>query len=286
MAERLPFSWRAADVRAFLPRSAPARHRESFRELKLKIAALEQERTSLHAAVFEAAQVHRRLCAPRLVRHRDFEIASEIFAVRYLPGDFFTIEESDRRVLLALGDVCGKGISAGMWTSCLVGLVRAHAAACPEPDAIVTGVNRELCRIAAPLTSLFLVGLDLATGTLDYCSAGHPPALILRADGQLESLAEGGFLLGMAPDAIFLSGRVTMRAGDMFLAYTDGIVESCNGAEEEFGPARLEAQLRLAGAGTADAVLFSILGAVQDFAAAQALVDDMSLVVVRRRDDP
>ena len=75
--------------------------------------------------------MHRRLCAG-LVRCGNVEIASEIFAVRYLPGDFFTIEEAGGGVIIALGDVCGKGVAAGMWTPCLVGLVRAHAAVSSE----------------------------------------------------------------------------------------------------------------------------------------------------------
>jgi len=268
------------------PQARSSRLRAHHQELKLKLATLQKDYADLHTAVFEAAQVHRRLCAPRLVRHGDVEIASEIFAVRYLPGDFFTIEEASGGVIIALGDVCGKGLAAGMWTPCLVGLVRAHAAASSEPQAIVTGVNREFGRMLAPLTSLFLARLDPATGRLDYCSAGHPPTLLLRADGQLESLSEGGMLLGMAPDASFRTGSVELRSGDVLLAYTDGVLESRNNADQEFGYERLEAQLRLARSGSAEAVLFSVLGAVQDFAAPQALVDDTSLVVVRHRNDP
>jgi sigma-B regulation protein RsbU (phosphoserine phosphatase) len=134
----------------------------------------------------------------------------------------------------------------------------------------------------APLTSLFMARLDPSRGTLDYCSAGHPPTLLLRSDGRLESLAEGGMLLGMAADAFFTRGRVELDPGDVLVAYSDGVTESRNGADEEFGDERFEAQLRLARAGTADAVLFSVLAAVQDFAAPHALADDTSLVVVRR----
>ena len=123
--------------------------------------------------------------APRPAAVGDFEIASEIFAVRYLPGDFFTVEEASGGLILALGDVCGKGLAAGMWTPCLVGLVRVHAAVTSEPHAIVAGVNREFCRMHAPLTSVFMARLDPASGMLDYCSAGHPPALLLgRAAGR------------------------------------------------------------------------------------------------------
>ena len=86
-----------------LPSTLSSRLRAQHRELKLKHAALEKDYADLHTALFEAAQVHRRLCAPRLVRHGDVEIASEIFAVRYLPGDFFTIEEAGGGVIIALG---------------------------------------------------------------------------------------------------------------------------------------------------------------------------------------
>jgi serine phosphatase RsbU (regulator of sigma subunit) len=269
-------------VRTAPPPSASPSLLARHRELTLKLATLQKDYADLHTALFEAAQVHRRLCAPRRVECGDFEIASEVFAVRYLPGDFFAVEKASGGLILALGDVCGKGLAAGMWTPCLVGLLRAHATAISEPQAIVSGVNREFCRMHAPLSSLLVAHLDPAGGTLDYCSAGHPPALLLRAGGQLELLSEGGMLLGMAADAAFSSGRVELAAGDVLVAYSDGVVESRNEADEEFGPERLEAQLRLARDGSADSVLFSVLAAVQDFAAPRPLADDTSLAVVRR----
>jgi serine phosphatase RsbU (regulator of sigma subunit) len=275
---------RTVDVQASAPSRQKSGSRARQRELELTLAALQKDYADLYTALFEAAQVHRRLCAPRLVRHGDFEIASEVFAVRHLPGDFFTVEESSSSVVLALGDIGGKGLAAGMWTTHLVGLVGTHTAASPEPEVIVTGVNRDLCRMSSvvPLASLFLARLDPATGRLDYCSAGHPPTMLLRADGQLESLSEGGPLLGAIPAASYASGGVNLRAGDVLLAYSDGILESCNRAGQEFGSERLESQLRRSPTGSAEAVLFSVLGAVQDFAATSPLADDTSLVVVRR----
>jgi sigma-B regulation protein RsbU (phosphoserine phosphatase) len=251
-------------------------------ELARKLATLQKDYADLHTALAEAAQVHRRLCAPRLVRYGPFDVASEVFAVRYLPGDFFTLEETAEGAILALGDVCGKGLAAGMWTPCVVGLLRAHTAASPEPQAIVTAVNREFCRMHAPLTSLFIARLDPATGALDYCSAGHPPALLMRADDRPESLSEGGMLLGMSAEGSFRTGRVVLDPGDVLVAYSDGVIESRNDADQEFGCERLEAQLRLAAKAPADAVLFSVLAAVQDFAAPHALSDDTSLAVIRR----
>jgi sigma-B regulation protein RsbU (phosphoserine phosphatase) len=254
-------------------------------ELELKVEALRKDYADLHTALIEAAQVHRRLCAPRLVRYGNFEIASETFAVRHVPGDFFTIEETSSGAILALSDICGKGLAAGMWITHLVGLIGTHTAASAEPETIVAGVNRDLCRMStvAPLASLFLAKLDVPARRLEYCSAGHPPALLLRANGELESLSEGGPLLGVIPGAGFVKGCVDLCAGDILLICSDGILESVNNDGQEFGSERLKAHLRSAKTSSAEAVLFSVLGEVQDFAAARPLVDDMSLVVLSNR---
>ena len=258
--------------------------KEPREHLEAKLAALQKDYAELHTAIFEAAQVHRRLCAPRHLRYEDFEIASEIFAVRHLPGDFFTVEETNDGVILALGDICGKGLAAGMWTTQLVGLVRAHTARTSSTAEIVSAVNRDICLmpLVRPLASLFLANLDTIAGVLHYTSAGHPPAFLLRANGDLESLSDGGLLLGALEDAQYTSGTIQLNSGDTLLVYSDGIIESRDKNGEEFSYARLELQLRNAQTESADGVLFSVLGAVQDFAAARPLEDDMSLVVVRR----
>ena len=276
---------RAIEIQASALPSRNSGGRTRQVELKLKVAALQRDFAELHDALSEAAQVHRRLCAPRLVRHGDFEIASETFAVRHVPGDFVTADKVDGGVILALGDICGKGLAAGMWITHLVGLVAAHTAVNSDPETIAMGVNSDLCRMSsvAPLVSLFLARLDPVTGRLDYCNAGHPPALLLRADGHLESLSEGGPILGVIPEASFARGCVDLRAGDLLLVCSDGILESLDSVDQEFGYKGLEAQLRNAQMGSADAVLFSVLGAVQDFAATRPLADDMSLLVIRHR---
>src|SRR6476620_338837 len=244
---------------------------------------LQQDYAELNTAIFEAAQVHRRLCAPSLVRHGGFDVASEIFAVRHLPGDFFAVEETSKGMLLALGDIGGKGLAAGMWVTHLVGLIRTHTAKSSDPEAIVAGVNRDIARFAGiePLSSLFVARLDASAERLDYSSAGHPPALLLRTNGQLELLSDGGPVLGAVPAALFECGTVELGRGDLLLACSDGILESFNEAEQEFGNMGLQNELRRAQGGSAEGVLFSVLGAVQDFAAQRPLTDDMTLVVVK-----
>ena len=252
-------------------------------ELEQKLVELRKEYAGLHTVLFEAAQVHRRLCAPRLVRYGSFEILSEIFAVRHLAGDFFTVEEEGDGVIFALGDISGKGLAAGMWTTLLVGLIGMQKTTGSDLQTIVAGVNNELCARSpiAPMASLFLARLDPAAGVLDYCSAGHPPAFLLRAGGQFELLSDGGPILAAIPGASYGTGRVEMQAGDVLLLYSDGIIEARDSGDEEFGQTRLMSQLRLASGEGVDDILFSVLGAVRDFAA-QDLADDTTLVVVRR----
>jgi sigma-B regulation protein RsbU (phosphoserine phosphatase) len=248
-----------------------------------RFETLQRDYAELNTAIFEAAQVHRRLCAPSLVRHGAFDVASEIFAVRHLPGDFFSVEQTSEGLILALGDIGGKGLAAGMWVTHLIGLLRTHTAASSDPEAIVGGVNRDTARLSdiEPLSTLFVARLNAVTGLLDYCSAGHPPALLLRADGQLELLSDGGPVLGVVSSAAYTGGTVHLAPGDLMLACSDGILESFDEADQEFGSNRLEAELRRAQGGSAESVLFSVLGAVQDFAAPRPLTDDMTLVVVR-----
>ena len=257
---------------------------EHLVELETKLATLQQQYAELNTAIFEAAQVHRRLCAPSLVHYGPYNVASEIFAVRHLPGDFFTVEQTNEGLVLALGDIGGKGLAAGMWVSHLAGLIRTHTATSSSPETIVKAVNSDLARLAsvAPLSSLFVGRLNANSGTLSYCNAGHPPALLLRASGALETLSDGGPVLGVVPAASFDCGEVQLNPDDAVLICSDGILESFDQTEQEFGNRRLEEEFRRAQGGSAEAMLFSVLGAVQDFAAPRPLTDDMTLVLIKR----
>ncbi len=264
--------------------SSPTTVASPLAELQQKLETLQRDYAELNTAIFDAAQVHRRLCAPSLLRHGAFDVATETFAVRHLPGDFVSVEETRDGLVLALGDIGGKGLAAGMWVTHLIGLLRTHTAASSDPEVIVAGINRDIARLASvePLSTLFVARLS-KSGQLDYTSAGHPPALLLRKNGQLELLSDGGPVLGAVPAAVFDRGTVKLRGGDLLLACSDGILESFNEAEQEFGNMRLQTELRRAQGGSAEAVLFSVLGSVQDFAAPRPLTDDMTLMVVKNR---
>src|SRR6266567_2944992 len=135
---------------------------ENIQAVKEELDAVRREQAKLQQAIYEAAQVQRRLCAPRELTSGEFEIASEIFPVRHLSGDFFKVMELDPVLGLAVGDIAGKGLTAGIWQTHLLGLIQRCARSHSDAADAVAEVNRELCQDQdeRPMTALFFARLD------------------------------------------------------------------------------------------------------------------------------
>jgi serine phosphatase RsbU (regulator of sigma subunit) len=250
-----------------------------------ELAALRRDHERLQQAIFEAAQIQRKLCAPRAHEWNDFEIAGEIFPVRHLSGDFFKVTEVGSALVATLGDIAGKGLSAGIWQAHLMGLIQRSARQHAEPGRIVAEVNQELCQeeSVAPLTALFVARIDPQTSELAYCNAGLPSPVVLRGEKGVEFLKEGGPMLGAVRNAAFETGRIMLQPGDMLVACSDGVTESRNKQDEEFEVERLMASAQAVSRFGATKALFSLLATVLDFADSCALHDDLTLLVIRRR---
>lgn len=257
------------------------------RVLEDELATLLREHDDLRRSMYEAAQVQRKLCGPRLIRRQPFEIASELFPVHHLSGDFISVFELGTDLAFAIGDIVGKGLSAGMWFTHVVGMIRLQMETLGDPAAVLFAINRNLLhtRLEMPLTTVLLGRLSPQTGEVTYCSAGHPPALVFRNDGQVESLREGGPVLGVLAGAGFANGRTTLRPGDTLLAYSDGITECRNENGAEFGAERVATAGQISRGSGAGDTLFSVLGAAEVFAGSQSREDDIALIVVRRGDE-
>ena len=253
--------------------------------LEEELARIRRQRDGMQKALADAAQVQRKLTGPRHLRRGDFEIASESFANQHVTGDVLTAFDAGERTLFAIGDIAGKGLYAGMWFTHLAGLIRVFAASCPDPAQIAGAIHSHLMSLQPepPLVTVFLGCLEPATGELTYCNAGHPDPLLLRAGGQVERLSEGGPLLGAFDGAAFRNGTTALAPGETLIGYSDGAVECRNGRGEDFEAEQLALAAREAGGRSATAILFSVLGATQDFAATQPRADDVALLVVHRR---
>jgi phosphoserine phosphatase RsbU/P len=266
--------------------SQPPELPESLRPANDDPEAVRRERAMLQQAIYEAAQVQRRLCAPRELLWNEFEIAGEMFAVRHLSGDFFKVMQLNGALGLALGDIAGKGLTAGIWQTHLMGLTQRCARRHADPAAAVAEVNRELWQDQSepPLTALFFARIGPKGNDLVYCNAGQPAPLLLRAGKAPEKLEEGGPMLGAMQSAVYRSGRVRLDPGDMLIAYSDGVTECPNSRGDEFGIEQLAATASAVRGVSANQALFSTLATVLDFADACSASDDLTLLVVRRRE--
>ena len=214
-----------------------ARDRRAYeRELieERRRAELERERVQVLATTLQ-----RSLLPPSLTPPPGIEVdAYYHFASNFDVGgdfyDFFPL--TDQRWGFFLGDVCGKGADAAVVTSSTRYTLRAAAVYERDPVAILRNLNSVLVREFGAEASRFCT---VVFGTLtcreggadvELASGGHPPALVLRADGTAEYVGTpGGQLVGILPDARFVSARVRLSVGDTFVLYTDGLTEARTG---------------------------------------------------------
>lgn len=273
----------AGPVNAASPQTRRPRHRV----LEDQLASLKRENDELNRAMYEAAQVQRRLCGPRYFRSGFYEFASEIFPVRHLSGDFISVMQLDGDLIFALGDIAGKGPLAGMWFTHMVGMIRREIAGHGDPAAALSAVDRNLLLsgFEFPLTTLFLGRLNHATGELTYCNAGHPAALLISDSGQVEELNQGGPVLGLISGLPFVNGRTSLAPNSTLIAYSDGIAECRNELGVEFGSERVVSAVLGVPADSPSAMLFSVLAAIENFAGSRHREDDIALMILRRLSD-
>jgi serine phosphatase RsbU (regulator of sigma subunit) len=143
-------------------------------------------------------------------------------------GDWYDVVElGDGRVALSVGDVAGHGLTAAAAMGQLRSAVRTLALGRAEPSTALEQLDRFAGRLdGRPLATVVFAVLDPATGILRYAIAGHPPPLVLRADGSTELLDDGRSpLLGVEPVDPREEGQTHLAAGDTLIFYTDGLVE-------------------------------------------------------------
>src|SRR3984893_14339413 len=257
---------------------------ENIHALKQQLDAVRREHAVLQQAVYEAAQIQRKLCSPRELVWGDFEIAGAIFPARHLSGVCFKGMQLDDVLGVALGDIAGKGLSAGIWQAHLIDLIQRSARTYLHPADVIAAVNRELCLDHSDLhiTALFFARLTPKRNQLDYCNAGLPAPLIMRRGKSADRLEEGGPMLGALQEASYNCGTVYLNPGDMLVAYSDGLTECRNRDDQEFEIGRLSAAVESYNGASANQVLFSTLATVLDFAAQCPPSDDLTLLVIRR----
>ena len=200
-------------------------------------------------------------------------------------GDFYDILPlRDGRVLLALGDVAGKGSPAALLMALLLAMMRTLVDEGLQGAELAKRLNAQIVKHApgSRFITLFLATLDPATGEMHYVNAGQNPPLLRRAAGSYERLREGGMALGMFSEAAYKEGCTTMNPGDVIVMYSDGITEAEDGQGQPFDEAGVEHTTDLGNWGSARELGWALFAAVQVHTEERRLLDDLTVLIARR----
>lgn len=214
----------------------------------------------------------------------DYDIFAASIPAEEVGGDLYDfIRVSERSLGLAVADASGHGLPAALQArDAIIGL-RMGVEENLRISATLEKLNRVVnhSALASKFISLFYAELESA-GTIVYCNAGHNPPLLW--DGAtFRELARGGMILGPNPTSQYERGYETLAPGSILLAYTDGIVEAVNGADEAFGMDRLREVIRGRSWPSARELVEGVFAAVRAHVGADTRDDDQTVVAVLRK---
>jgi phosphoserine phosphatase RsbU/P len=250
--------------------------------LRLKLRASRLELARKEAELHFALEVQQALFPRKLPSANGLEFSAVCVPARGISGDFYDVLTlADGRLVFAIADISGKGISAAILMANLQAVLRTLAATSPSPGELCYKLNHHLHQVTDPawFATFFYGEWHPADRNLRYVNAGHNPPILLRSDSS-QRLVHGGTPLGMFPSPEFEMGEVRLQPSDLLILYSDGITEAAAADGEEFGEERLEAVV----AGRREEPLSGIQGyileAVQEWSSEEPQ-DDMTLLIVR-----
>jgi phosphoserine phosphatase RsbU/P len=200
-------------------------------------------------------------------------------------GDFYDVLlMPDGRLVIALGDVAGKGSPAALLMALTLAILRTLVDEGLPPGELMRRLNVQVSRHApgSRFVTLFLAAFDPVTGALSYVNGGQNPPLLRRASGAYERLTDGGVALGMFELSTYRTGQTSLGAGDVLVLYSDGITEAENTAGVYFDEAGLQAVIDRHWWEDAAALGKRIVAGVETHAAETRLNDDLTVLAVRR----
>lgn len=243
------------------------------------------ERERMERELELATEIQQRFQPSEAPKMEGYEFQGISFSCYEIGGDYYDfITRHDGKMLIALGDVSGKGTAAALLMSSLHAAIHGQVAAKSSLDEVVRSVNQYLAdnTPANRFVTLFVAELDPGTGNLKYINAGHNPPLIGRTSGLIEQLSSGGFPLGILPSAEFEVGETQLQPGEALVVYSDGVSEANNLKEEEFGMERLMDVVKRNLGASAAGMRDKVESALSAFTQTAPANDDITLVIVKR----
>ena len=250
--------------------------------LQLQLKASQMELARKEAELTIAREVQQALFPRQLPGGSGLEFSAVCIPSAGISGDYYDVLAlPDGRLIFAIADISGKGVSAAILMANLQALLRVLAPSAPEPSAVCRRLNEHLHQVtdAAKFATLFYAEWNPHERRITYVNAGHNAPLLL-GNGQCQRLELGGMPLGMFPATEFDTGSVCVKAGDTLVLYSDGITEAAKPNGEEFGESQLEEVVKAYCGRPLPEIQAEVLQAVHRWSGSSA-EDDMTLMLVR-----
>ena len=259
---------------------------ETVRELEASREVIaETLETKERGGIVLAQQTQESLLPRCLPQFENFRIHAFNNPTRYVGGDFYDfLQLSSGEWMGVLADVSGKGMSAALLSSMVLGALSMEFHAGTQAPEVLSRVNRLLREKSLPFQFvtlfLFVLGPD---GGGQFISAGHNIAYLFRsATGKIEALGPDAFALGMFDVACYPARRFHLDTGDILVVYSDGLTDAENQREEMFGEERLLELIRQAAPAGSHALEHKLLRAIEEFTQGVPQTDDITFVVVEK----
>jgi len=230
-----------------------------------------------------ARELQTRLLPQVLPQIEHLELAAKFTPARAIGGDLYDfIPYSLSRLGIVIGDVSGKGAPAAIYAALVSGILRSHAPIEPGPAEMLSAVNLSLAerRIEAQFVSLIYAVWDDQHRTLVVANSGLPRPVLVH-DGKNSVIEATGLPLGLFDDASYDEFRFKMKPGDMFVFFSDGILDARNRKGELFGRGRVEQIIEECAGRSADAVVDSLFKAVAEHSAGVETFDDQTVLAIK-----
>ncbi|MGA3126547.1 MAG: SpoIIE family protein phosphatase [Candidatus Korobacteraceae bacterium] len=246
------------------------------------------QREAMKREVEIAREVQERLFPQHPPKVEGLDYCGTCRPARGVGGDYYDFLLLPGGLLgVAVGDVSGKGISAALMMASLQASLRGQTMLGPENmAALVKRVNQLVYEVSSPerYATFFFAQYDAVSRVLTYVNAGHNPPMVLSRCGEewkLKRLEVGGMVVGLFPEASYNQDSVKLNEGDVLAAFTDGISEAMNLADEEWGEENLLATLKECEGQSAAETVTCIMAAADQFTAGAKQYDDMTVVVMK-----
>ncbi len=234
-----------------------------------------------------ARELQVRLLPQTLPAMGHLDVAAKFVPARAIGGDLYDfIPYSLSRLGIVIGDVSGKGAPAAIYAALVSGILRSHAPAEPGAAEMLKGVNLSLAerRIDGQFVSLIYALWDDKEKTLVVANSGLPRPIYVHATKQgakTETIEATGLPLGLFDEADYDEFTFRMKPGDMFVFFSDGILDASNKAGDQFGRTRVDKIISSCEGQTASCIVDSLFKAVADHAAGVETFDDQTVVAIR-----